>query len=222
MDAYLMYSHLMFTSRLQDTKNVKATEKYIRAGLHWGRDRFYKAKNLLFDLSLIEAVKRRGASGKIEGHYLKIHASATPFEPKNDDHNVLTPESGSATLWFESHKCFNEKEKCFNEKEKGASLRSKKTSRAIPDEVLLPVNSWFESNNENYYKDGKQMKAIKRLYDISRETDKIIKNAEKLKQIKATSMERYWFDCPLTPHDLAARYDRVIAYKLHAEEYEDL
>jgi hypothetical protein len=89
LDAYLLYSHLMFTARTQKTNSVWANNTYLRGGLHWGKDRLNKAKNLLFDLGLINQVEKRGEGGKFEGHYIEVATKKSPFEFKAD---ILTSD----------------------------------------------------------------------------------------------------------------------------------
>jgi hypothetical protein len=96
MDAYLLYSHLIFTARLQQTNQVKATNLYLRQGLCWTKERLSKAKNLLYDLSLIETIKTRDEFNKFTGAYIKVKTKTTPFEieqiKKNKQEIVQEPE----------------------------------------------------------------------------------------------------------------------------------
>lgn len=81
MDAYLLYSHLMFTARLQRTNSIKANNVYLRQGLKWGKEKLQKAKNLLTDLSLIESFPRIDDETKqIKGWYIRVKTKTTPFE----------------------------------------------------------------------------------------------------------------------------------------------
>lgn len=75
MDAYLMYSHLMYTGRLQATNQVWATNSYIKNGLKWGEDKLRNAKNLLKELGLIEQIEQtpdKENKGKFNKPYIKI------------------------------------------------------------------------------------------------------------------------------------------------------
>jgi len=90
LDAYLLYSHLIFTARIQSTNSVWANNTYLRGGLHWGKERLNKAKNLLFDLSLIQQVERRDPNGKFEGHYIEVATQRTPFEFKDENVGIST------------------------------------------------------------------------------------------------------------------------------------
>lgn len=103
LDAYLLYSHLMFTARTQKTNSVWANNTYLRGGLHWGKDRLNKAKNLLFDLGLINQVEKRDEQGKFEGHYIEVATKKSPFEFKEEmlssdlqNHQWVQPPVGEA------------------------------------------------------------------------------------------------------------------------------
>jgi hypothetical protein len=85
MDAYLLYSHLIFTARLQKTNCVKANNIYIRTGLKWTKERLRKAKNLLNDLNMIETIKRRDKKGLITGWYIEVKTKTTSFEIESSD-----------------------------------------------------------------------------------------------------------------------------------------
>lgn len=75
LDAYVLYSHYMFTARLQESNIIKATRKYVKTGLSWGNDRFYKAKNLLIGLGLISEVERQNGY-----KYIQVRTKTVPFE----------------------------------------------------------------------------------------------------------------------------------------------
>jgi len=97
MDAYLLYSHLMFTARLQHTNNVKANNVYLRQGLKMGKERLQKAKNLLTELELIKSFSRIDEETKqIKGWYIQVQTRTTPFEIKqiiNECTEATDPES---------------------------------------------------------------------------------------------------------------------------------
>ena len=73
LDAFLMYMHLMFTARLQETNQVWANQEYLQKGLGWGRDRVKKAKSMLSKLGLIEYVQHHhddaGTDGRVAPRY---------------------------------------------------------------------------------------------------------------------------------------------------------
>jgi len=78
IDAYCLYSHLMFTARLQETNQVKATNQYLMNGLHWGKDRLQNAKKLLLSMGLIEEVQGHKPDGTFGNRYIRIKTSTNP------------------------------------------------------------------------------------------------------------------------------------------------
>lgn len=80
MDAYCLYSHMMFTARLQETNQIYANDTYLKNGLSWSKERIQKAKQLLIELKLIEEFYRRDNEGKFIGKYIKVVTKTTPFE----------------------------------------------------------------------------------------------------------------------------------------------
>lgn len=98
MDAYCLYSHMMFTARIQETNQIYAKNNYLRGGLGWSRERVQKAKNLLIELGLVEEIITKGEGGKFSGRYLKVHTKKTPFEIKSIsspyDENTVDGENG--------------------------------------------------------------------------------------------------------------------------------
>lgn len=95
-DAFSLYSHLMFTAKMQKTNVVKATERYNRNGLEWGVERYRNAKKLLEQLGIITGVQKKNKDGRIIGYYLAVKAKSSPFE---DLPVVSKPSSGPAVEW---------------------------------------------------------------------------------------------------------------------------
>jgi hypothetical protein len=117
VDAYLLYSHLMFTARLQKTNSVWATNKYIREGLNWGKERLLKAKNLLYDLDLICQKQGKKENGDFDKSYLIVKTSASLLEFSNNNDGGLDTGGRETRLPDLDHKFFNNKDKFFNNKE---------------------------------------------------------------------------------------------------------
>lgn len=157
MDAYLLYSHYIFTARLQKTQSVWANNTYVREGLHWGKERLLKAKKLLKELQLIEIVQKKDDKGKFSKSYIKVKTKTTPFE-------VETPDlpgglkSGGLKLGLpeRDRKCFNKEVKCFNEKA-NATQQQKNINNEKPSYVLklndkditeIHKNEFFSINKE--------------------------------------------------------------------------
>jgi len=72
VDAFTLYNFYCWCASWQLTNQVKATDSFCMKGLHWGRDRFRKAKNLLIKEKIIE-VKPYKEKGKILGWYIHIY-----------------------------------------------------------------------------------------------------------------------------------------------------
>ena len=72
LDAKQLYDHLVFTSRVQGSKSVKANLQYIKNGLGWGNAKIKKAKAFLSAAGLIEYVKTKGEAGLFDGQNILI------------------------------------------------------------------------------------------------------------------------------------------------------
>lgn len=71
-DAFALYCFYYRQAKWQNTNTPKATNEYVKNGLHWGIDRINKAKDILKNLGLIEIVQRK-KDGKINGWFIKVH-----------------------------------------------------------------------------------------------------------------------------------------------------
>lgn len=69
----LLYLHLIFTARLQETNQVKAKDKYICKGLSWGADKTRRTKSWLVKNGFIEYVRIRNPDGTLGEVYIKIN-----------------------------------------------------------------------------------------------------------------------------------------------------
>jgi hypothetical protein len=72
-DALNLYCFYCFCSSKQRTTTVWATDSYCRTGLHWGEEKFRKAKNLLLKLKIISQKIQKDDKGKILKYYIRIH-----------------------------------------------------------------------------------------------------------------------------------------------------
>lgn len=121
IDAYMLYSHLMFTARLQKTNSVHAKDIYLREGLGWGSDRLKKAKTLLIDLDLIKKIQKRDEKGHFVGNYIEVKTKTSPFE-FNETPATLETGTPQTHARVTNNKCLNEKVKCLNKEEKNIFL----------------------------------------------------------------------------------------------------
>ena len=69
LDAYVLYSHLVYTSRLQGTNSVWAVDNYLKNGLQWGKARVRSAKDTLVEMDLIDIDKSRAEDGTFNKSY---------------------------------------------------------------------------------------------------------------------------------------------------------
>ena len=108
INGYLLYSHLIFTARLQETNQVKASNTYICNGLSWGADKIRRVKSWLFKNGLIEYVRIRNPDGTLGEVYIKINFLLSHLYRHNDpgdeesttglvSHPVVEPTSGYKT-----------------------------------------------------------------------------------------------------------------------------
>jgi hypothetical protein len=153
IDAYCLYSHLMFTARLQETNQVFAKDCYLRQGLNWGKDRVQKAKQLLIELELISEIINRDKKGQFVGKYIKVKTKTTPFEIDSIEHQETEnpqagkPDSGQTetNALTNNDKCLNEKKKCLNEKKKCLNGKKRQSVFTIPS--LNDILSYISDNS---------------------------------------------------------------------------
>lgn len=72
-DLIALYCFYYYTAKWQKTNQPKATDKYCMSGLKWGHERFYKTKEKLSKLNLIEKVCDKTIDKKIIGWYVKVN-----------------------------------------------------------------------------------------------------------------------------------------------------
>lgn len=72
-DVLALYLFYYITSKWQDQKNAYCTTSYTAKGIKWSETRVRKTKKVLIRLGLIEDVCKRGRSGKIIQHYIKVN-----------------------------------------------------------------------------------------------------------------------------------------------------
>ena len=74
-----VYDHLIFTARLQETNQVRATDGYIKNGLNIGNTKLKTAKSFLHEKGLIEYVQGKPVKGKptYKPVYIKLNFVTT-------------------------------------------------------------------------------------------------------------------------------------------------
>jgi hypothetical protein len=160
-DAFLLYSHLFFTARLQGTNAVWANRRYIQNALHWGSEKVYRVLKVLEYLKLIEIKKqdkKRTSDRKYGKSYivvkyiptLPVNSTKSSTVKKDSDNNRCLHGVYST----ESAKCFINKE---NVRKRVVRLFSKfkipetdqeKHLNSHEEEYILQQLVYMENTNE--------------------------------------------------------------------------
>lgn len=83
----------------QHTNRVWANDQFCMKGTKLGKDRFYRAKQRLIELGLIEVIKGERKSGQFSKDYIKVNQGLNPFNvnarthTKNGGHDRCTENS---------------------------------------------------------------------------------------------------------------------------------
>ncbi len=97
MDAYLLYSHLVYTARRQKTNSVWAVDAYLGNGLSMGKTRLVAARKLLIKMGLIEISQNRNVDGTLQKSYTKVKTSRLwAFSPHSQNPPVDTSTYGQS------------------------------------------------------------------------------------------------------------------------------
>lgn len=72
-DLIALYVFYYYTAKWQKTNQPKSTTRYTATGLGWAEAKVRRVKKQLIDLGLISDVKAQDASGRINGHYIRIN-----------------------------------------------------------------------------------------------------------------------------------------------------
>ena len=99
-DAYLLYSHLQFTARLQHTNSIKANNAYLCRGLRWNVKRLKKAKSFLRSFGFISYKQLRVDGNRFGETFIVVKTARKP--PKGPISGL--PENGTSR---NGDKCFN-------------------------------------------------------------------------------------------------------------------
>jgi hypothetical protein len=109
MDAYVLFSHLCFTGKLQNTNNVWANRAYLKTGLKWAQARLDAAMSTLEKMKLVSKLRREGDKGTFGKTYIQVHRTLTP--PKTNDSTKVNGDftnDSREVRELESTKCLNE------------------------------------------------------------------------------------------------------------------
>lgn len=189
MDAYLLYSHLMFTARLQHTNSVKADDIYLKNGLQWGSVKLKKIKALLHKMNLIEYKQVRKGDGKLAEKYIIVHATGgTDFVP-NPTGGIDSRPPVDCTYGAEQQ-MLKQTSKCLNKKH--------------PD--FQPVIKIFYPIDSEYKfipKEGVFINYMLDKYTI----DQISNTITILKRLKTD--DKFWMKLPVIPSVVYSNWERI-------------
>lgn len=183
-DAFLVYSHLLFTYRLQHTDCVRATNTYISRGIGVGVRRVKSAKNLLRSMRLIQSVMRQDKKGRIIGSYTRLNLLPNPgpvagtqneeawsigAESAPMDKSPILPGVPKSIPMETANKCLKKKGNASSALPKGRARNPEYTA------FLHNFRSWYQERTRaaptwNYGKDGAHLKADLKEYGADRLT----------------------------------------------------
>jgi hypothetical protein len=92
-----LYTFYYYTSKWQKTNQPYCTDAYCQKGLHWGYEKFLKAKNKLIELGIIEQIKAR-EKGKFIGFYIKLNYIFKNKTIKEIEPVLLKPSTGKQSI----------------------------------------------------------------------------------------------------------------------------
>jgi len=147
IDAYVLFSHLCFTGKLQNTNSVWANRAYLKKGLKWAQARLDGAMDTLSDMKLISKVKRDGEKGTFGKTYIQVHRTLTP--PVTVDSPKVNGElsvDSTEVRALESAKCLNESSIPKQEIPEGRedALSTSESSTSEPDSSPSSLESFPE------------------------------------------------------------------------------
>lgn len=151
-DAVALYDFYGYTAKWQKTNQPKATDKFCRKGLGWGKVRFARAKKILLKEGLIQRIMIR-QDGRIKGWYIKINY-LWKKEKAEKIQSILMKKEIEENKNAENHQ--EEKQEHENEETNAScSLNNTSASSEIKRKTLIindnnPASSWFEKEEKNF------------------------------------------------------------------------
>ena len=77
-DAFTLYHFYCYTASWQQEELVYATASFVMKALHWGEDRYLKAKKVLVESKIVSNEQVKGEDGKITGNYILVRTTTPP------------------------------------------------------------------------------------------------------------------------------------------------
>jgi hypothetical protein len=133
-DTLALYMAYCAVAEWQKTKQVKATESFMKTRLKWGQDKFRKHKKILKEEGYIADIQKKNSDGTIQGSYIEIHYLV---------HTLAEPTSGL------NHSMDNPTPSALDEtkvliKEKESAYKRNNTISSDELNIIEHFNSVFE------------------------------------------------------------------------------
>jgi len=209
VDAFTLYSFYCWCSSWQLTNKVKATDAFCMKGLHWGKNKFHRAKNILLREGIIKPEERR-EKGKIKGWYIHI-SFLRDLTRGTKIHPVAEPEGGFQTTnayIYKNISAYNNKKENNNIMQ---PLAADQTSNSlISGREINELISLFEPVNPNFYKifpNKTQREALERMVK-KHGLEKIRRVIESLPQI----VNKPYAPRITTPYQLEQKLGELIIF----------
>ncbi len=115
IDAMVLYNHLQFTTILQRTNSIKATDSYLKSGLGWGETKLKRAKTFLHKYKLISYKQDRRPDGTMGNKYIIVNTSLKHKYSFSENPETALPDNhptgDEKQMLLKQNKCLSEKVK---------------------------------------------------------------------------------------------------------------
>ena len=221
-DALVLYMHLMFTARLQQTNSVKANNWYLQKGLKWGKTRLQKAKKTLFDMGLIQEITRKDNAGKFTGKYIQVKTKSLPSASKPADGETISPSQETNALTNNINALTNNVNTSHQEESKLPEKKSGKDKTQEEKEAYKEIENIFVTGYEEIEKrrfpySKKHGDHINNLIPVFLEDEKDFVELTR-KYFKMIRTDSWWRNQPFTPACYVSNFDRIVSYKFKPGE----
>lgn len=133
-DLIALYNFYYYTSKWQNTSQIKATTKYVAQGLQWSEKKVRLIKQKLKDLGVIESIIRYDSNHqKIIGHYIKVNLFLSKELLENNFHRRTN-----------SHRVRNCPSNAFKNKYINASAFQRKAVEEEDKKTKINLSKFFD------------------------------------------------------------------------------
>lgn len=212
MNAYLLYSHLQFTCRLQSTNAVKAEDIYLRKGLGWGINKLKKAKTFLSDAGLIEYKQERSEGGRYSGKYIVIKTTRSPEVQLSHQPSAVPPVNSTSRpekqMLKETSKCLNKQLNALKSGESG------KPSSPVRLEIFKDIAEQFFFDIQEIVRPPTYQNRSPDLTQWAKDIEKIHRidkrPIDEIKLVAAWAVrDKFWQSNILSGKKLRMKYDKL-------------